>query len=56
MSPTTAYRERVLECLTLAQSTHDPQTKVWAIEMAALLHRLSRKSGDASPQQQSHLH
>jgi hypothetical protein len=33
------YRERALECLALAQGTHDPQTKVWAIELAALLQR-----------------
>jgi hypothetical protein len=36
-----AYRERAIECLDLARTTHDPQTKVWAIEFAALLQRLS---------------
>jgi hypothetical protein len=34
------YRERAFECLALAKCTHDPQTKVWAIELAALLQRV----------------
>jgi hypothetical protein len=33
------YRERALEYLALARSTHDPQTKAWAVELAALLQR-----------------
>jgi len=45
MSLALDYRERALECLTLAQSTKDPQTKIWALEFAALLHRLSKKPG-----------
>jgi len=44
MSGALDYRERAFECLTWAQRTHDPQTKVWAIEFAALLHRLSTKA------------
>jgi len=44
MSVALAYRERAFECLTLAQRTHDPQTKAWAIEFAALLQRLSTKA------------
>jgi hypothetical protein len=38
------YRERALECLALAKCTHDPQTKVWAIELAALLQRVADRA------------
>ena len=46
------YRKRAVECLDLACTTHDPQTRIWAIEFAALLQRLSianaRKSQKAA--------
>lgn len=38
------YRERARECLALAQSTQNSQTKIWAVELAALLQRLSKKA------------
>jgi hypothetical protein len=38
------YRERAFECLALARCTHDPQTRVWAIELAALLQRVANKA------------
>lgn len=41
MQPIADYRERAIECLDLARTTHNPQTKIWAIEFAALLQRLS---------------
>ena len=40
------YRERARECLALAQSTQNPQTRIWAAELAALLQRLSQKTGN----------
>ena len=45
------YRERAVECLDLARTTHDPQTKVWAIEFAALLQRLSNANARKSQKQ-----
>ena len=44
MSPIVVYRERVIECLTLARSTNDAQTRRWAIELASLLDRLARRA------------
>jgi len=47
------YRERAIECLELARTTRNQQTKAWAVEFACLLQRLStataRKSGRESP-------
>jgi len=45
------YRERAVQCLDLARTTHDFQTKVWAIEFAALLQRLALASTRKSQQQ-----
>jgi hypothetical protein len=49
MPRTLNYRERALECLTLAQITQNPQTKMWATEFAALLQRLSHKKAAPFP-------
>jgi hypothetical protein len=44
MPVTFDYRQRALECLGLAKCTHDPQIKVWAVELAALLRRVADKA------------
>jgi len=51
MQPLADYRERAIECLELAWTTHNPQTKVWAIQFAALLQRLSTAKTRKSPRQ-----
>jgi hypothetical protein len=53
MQPVVDYRERAIECLDLARTTHNPQTKIWAVEFAALLQRLSIATARKSQHQSS---